>query len=246
MAPQLLQYGGISPLRMAASSLCLMAFFLTSFLLDLSPWGEDGAVGAGSLGGQIGRMSPDVCVNVEAGPTGSLAGTGTPVGPEEAARRRLVGTVEDIDCSFSAVVEWERPEGPAGSLAGTDGSARAPAECERASFRGLAGAIEFFVFAAFSFSLLAACRSSAVLSRPVTAGAGLLTLAVCASFDPFVLSIDGCRGSPTSTGKGYCGIWGGGTCPEPWSRGCCVCVAWDTGSASFTGGLVGFSVASVV
>lgn len=70
-------------------------------------------VGLGSSGGKKG--------------TGQLDDAGRMSGPVEADRLRL-GGITELSEAGSAVVAWDKDEGPTGSLAGTADSVRAPAD----------------------------------------------------------------------------------------------------------------------
>lgn len=70
---------------------------------------------------------------VSGGPKGSLAAIGLGVLTDLERRRQVVVSVEGR--GGSAKTDCDREDGPAGSLAGTDGKARSPADCDLPSGR---------------------------------------------------------------------------------------------------------------
>jgi hypothetical protein len=75
-------------------------------------------------------------VDVSHGPTGSLAATIAWM-LADLERRRQSGI--SVEARGSAVIDWESDDGSSGSLVGTQGKAKAPADCERPSCRGARG-----------------------------------------------------------------------------------------------------------
>ena len=137
IAPQLVQNGGISPAAIANSSRCLIESFLTWFLFDLQG-GEDGIGGKSLCGNGTSRRvgSRLVTADVSHGPTGSLAAT-IAWTFADFERRRQSGI--SVEARGSAVTDWESDDGSSGSLAGTEGKAKVPVDCERPSCRGARG-----------------------------------------------------------------------------------------------------------
>lgn len=86
-------------------------------------------MGRASLGGQ-GASEKATLAKLRTGsggPTGSLAGTGRVRGPVEFDRRRTAG-ISVVARGGSGSMDCERVDGPAGSLAGTVGKAKGPAD----------------------------------------------------------------------------------------------------------------------
>ena len=101
-----------------------MACVVTKFLFDRGG-GEEGGAAASLLAAKLGGA---LLAGAAVAMTGSLAGIGKLKGPVEAARLKAVATEGAGRRPGSAAADWERQDGPAGSLAGMAGKTSGPAD----------------------------------------------------------------------------------------------------------------------